>query len=122
MKTNKSIFLAIFMLVSVISVVAVILLNWPTESVMARAKNCDRKFYDEIVVREIGNKLVQDSAFYQCEFYKPGSKHPWSTQTYTGDSFTARRARIVWINEREATVFLDDFAVFKCIDGWWTKL
>lgn len=120
-ENEKNIFLTIFVVLSLIAAVVAILLIWPTETVMARAKNSDRKFYYEIVVREIKGSPIQDGALYQCEFYRPKIKHPWSTQTYSGDSFIANSARVVWINEREATVFLDESPVFKCIDGWWTK-
>ena len=92
-----------------------------TEKLMVRAKNTDRHFYNEIVVREIMGAPVDDSACYQCEFRRPGVDRPWSYQTYAGASFRATRARIVWANENEATVFLDDYPVFKCVDGWWTR-
>ena len=100
--------------------------HWRAGKVMARARNTDRKFYNEILVREIKSDplailLPADSACYQCEFHRPGCNRPWSYQTYTGDSFLASRARIIWTNENEATVYLDDYPVFKCVDGWWTK-
>ncbi len=67
--------------------------------------------------------LPGDSYYYQCEFHQPnGNGRPWSYQSFTGDSFTASRARIVWTNEHEATVYLDDYPVLKCNDRWWSKM
>jgi len=96
---------------------------------MARTRNTDRHYFNEIVVREVPMNsnplsmiLPSDSFYYQCEFHRPhGNGRPWSYQTYTGDSFKASRARIKWINENEATVFLDDHPVFKCVDGMWSN-
>ena len=110
----------------VLLTLAAVLNHWQKGTVMARAKNCDRKFYNEIVVREIRSTplemfLPSDSACYQCEFHRPGWKRAWSYQTYSGESFKATRSRIVWANEREATVFLDDLSIFKCVDGLWTR-
>ena len=33
----------------------------------------------------------------------------------------ASNARVEWRDSREATVYLDDYPVLECIDGWWSK-
>ena len=103
--------------------------HWQSGREMMRSRNSDRHFFNEIVVREMPiNKnpiwmlLRYDRYNYQCEFYTPmGKDRPWSVQTYTADSFQAKRARIDWKSENEAIVYLDHHAVFTCSNGWWTQ-
>jgi hypothetical protein len=103
--------------------------HWQAGKVMTRSRNSDSQFLSEIVVREMPIKknpiwmlLRYDRYNYQCEFYAPmGMGRPWSTHTYTDDSFSASRARVTWTNGNEATVYLDNLPVLKCTDGWWMK-
>ena len=103
--------------------------HWQSGRVMARSRNADRRFFNEIVVREMPTRqnpiwmlLRYDRYDYRCEFHTPmGGDRPWSLQTYTGDSFSASKARVEWTNDHEATVYLDDYPVLQCVDGWWSR-
>lgn len=104
-------------------------LHWQAGRIMVRARNTDRHFFNEIIVREVPIRrspiwmlLRCDQYNYRCEYYTPmGHERPWSTHTYSSDSFSASTAGIAWRNETEATVYLDGYPVLKCIDGWWTR-
>ncbi len=103
--------------------------HWQAGHVIIRSRNSDRHFFNEIVVREMPIKknpiwmfLRYDRYNYQCEFHTPmGKDRPWSLQTYTADSFQAKQARVEWRNETQATVYLDNHAVFICSNGWWIQ-
>lgn len=64
--------------------------------------------------------LPDDHPRYRCEFYRFSSPLLFSAQTYQGESFTARTARIDWNSTGVATVFLDNNPVLKCNpQGYW---
>lgn len=64
--------------------------------------------------------LPDDNPRYRCEFFRFGSL--FSAQTYQGESFTAKTARIEWDDAGGATVYLDNDPVLECdSQGYWVK-
>lgn len=67
--------------------------------------------------------IPDDSPRYRCEFFQFDSSILVSAQTFQGESFMARTARIEWDESGGATVYLDNDAVFECdSQGFWTKI
>jgi len=127
--TNKKAIITVCVLAITSIALAIHWNEWKSGIIIGRARNTERHYYHEIIVRKvpmnknpIGMLGLIDSYYYQCEFHRAyGNGRPWSYQTYTGDSFIATHAQIKWTTENDAIVYLDNYPVFHCSDGWWTQ-
>ena len=94
-----------------------------TESYSSEIHGCSK-----IIVREIPTRkspiwmLIRDHIYYRCEFYFPeGNAEPWTSETFSLDSYVATKVRGEWHNETEATVHFDTMPALDCDNGIWRK-
>jgi len=70
----------------------------------------------------INGLLGLDETIYRCEYYAYQSWPLTSCQSYSGESFFPNNIRIEWKTESKATVSLDKFVSFECVDGQWRRI
>lgn len=107
-------------------------LSWRNGSIIESGEWKQMRQHSRITVRKIPSSapfwavplsfLPDENPRYRCEFFRFGSSILFSAQTFQGESFTARTARIEWNEAGGATVYLDNDAVLKCdSQGFWVK-
>ena len=101
----------------------------PRSSVLAESEARGQYVQTRIVVRKVSSaplwawplaRIVQDSSQHRFEYYRGSSL--WSCDSFTGDSYSARSAEVVWDSTgTTATVSLDGSPIFTCHYGHWTE-
>ena len=105
--------------------------SWNAGVVMTESR-CETLPYRSVVVRELPRSisfwgvvftfLPHDSFRYRAELHSYDLKTHVSAQSYSGDSFRVRTARVIWDKSGAATVYLGEHRVLTCDkDGFWTK-
>jgi hypothetical protein len=101
--------------------------NWQNNgTVMVDSKSSEGRGCNKIIVREFCNfknpiyMLIRSHVYYRCEFHFPeGNTEPWTSETFSLDSYAATKVRVEWHNATEATVHFDTMPALDCNNGVW---